>query len=88
MTRPSDPRWREQAKCAETDPEAFFPPVGPVPHAALRICAHCPVRTECLTDALARRDVAYGVLGGLSANQRRNLLRTDGTRTRRPRRAA
>jgi WhiB family redox-sensing transcriptional regulator len=88
MTRPSDPRWREQAQCTETDPEAFFPPVGVVPHAALRICAHCPVRTECLTDALARRDITYGVLGGLTPTKRRNLLRTHDTSTRRPRRAA
>lgn len=88
MTNPSDPHWRGQARCAETDPEAFFPPVGAVPHAALRICAHCPVHTDCLTVALARRDITYGVLGGLTPHQRRNLLRKQDTHTRRPGRAA
>ena len=88
MTTTSDPRWREQAKCAETDPEAFFPPPGTTPHAAFRICASCPVRAECLTDALTRRDNAYGVLGGLTANQRRKLLRAHDANTRRTKRAA
>lgn len=88
MTTTTDPRWREQAKCAETDPKAFFPPVGAVPHAALRICASCPVRNDCLTDALTRRDNDFGVLGGLTANQRRKLLRARDANTRRTRRAA
>ena len=64
------------------------PPVGAVPHAALRICADCPVRTECLTHALAGRDIAFGVLGGLTANQRRKLLPARDANTRRTRRAA
>jgi WhiB family redox-sensing transcriptional regulator len=88
MTTPSDPRWRDQARCAESDPEAFFPAPGEVPHAALRICAGCPVRNDCLTDALTRRDNAFGVLGGLTANQRRKLLRARDANTRRTRRAA
>lgn len=88
MSRPNDPQWREQARCTETDSEAFFPPPGVNPTAALSICAQCPVRTDCLTDALARRDISYGVLGGLTPNQRRNLLRRQNATTRRRGRAA
>ena len=67
-------RWREQALCRETDPEAFFPEKGQSPNAARQVCAGCPVRAECLADALARRDVAFGVLGGLTPRERRDLL--------------
>jgi WhiB family redox-sensing transcriptional regulator len=84
MTKPSNPRWREQALCAETDPEAFFPEPGAMPLAALQVCARCPVRLDCLTDALHRRDIAFGVLGGKTPNQRRHLLREQATNPRRP----
>ena len=74
----TDRRWREQALCRETDPDAFFPEKGQTPYAAQRVCSVCPVRTECLADALARRDVAFGVLGGLTPRQRRDLLHAAG----------
>jgi len=67
--------WREEAACTQTDPEVFFPLPGASAAPAQRICAECPVRTECLTDALHRRDVAFGVRGGLTPTQRRELLR-------------
>lgn len=67
--------WRAVALCAQTDPDAFFPEKGTPARDALRVCAGCPVRTACLADALARRDVAFGVLGGLTPRQRRELLR-------------
>ncbi len=88
MTKPSDRRWRDRALCAETDPEAFFPEAGASAAVARRVCAACPVRTECLTDALNRHDVSYGVLGGLTPNQRRDLLREKSTGTGQARRVA
>jgi WhiB family transcriptional regulator, redox-sensing transcriptional regulator len=67
--------WREAALCAQVDPELFYPgkggPLGP----ARRICAACPVRAACLTDALTTRDTSYGIRAGLTARQRRALLR-------------
>jgi WhiB family transcriptional regulator, redox-sensing transcriptional regulator len=67
--------WREAALCAQVDPELFFPgkggPLGP----ARRICAACPVQAACLTDALNTHDVSYGIRAGLTARQRRALLR-------------
>lgn len=68
-------QWREEAACTQTDPEAFFPEPGASAVPALRICAVCPVRTECLRDALDRRELAFGVRGGLTPTQRRALLR-------------
>jgi len=37
-------------------------------------CAGCPVRPECLEEALARSE-QYGVWGGLTTPERRNLRR-------------
>lgn len=75
MHRPADQHWREEARCAETDPEIFFPEPGQSPAAAQQVCADCPVRATCLADALDHRDIAYGVRGGLTATQRGELLR-------------
>jgi WhiB family redox-sensing transcriptional regulator len=72
-------QWRDGALCAQTDPEIFFPEKGTPARAALRVCAGCPVRAACLADALARRDVTFGVLGGLTPRQRRELLREHAT---------
>jgi WhiB family transcriptional regulator, redox-sensing transcriptional regulator len=38
------------------------------------VCRGCPVRTECLADALDNR-VEFGVWGGLTERERRSLLR-------------
>lgn len=81
VNRPSDPRWRDEATCRQVDAEAFFPEAGANPNPARRVCAVCPVRVECLTDALNRRDIAYGVLGGLTPRERRELLRHQTTTT-------
>jgi WhiB family redox-sensing transcriptional regulator len=67
-------QWREDALCAQTDPEIFFPEIGANATPARRICTRCPVRTQCLTDALESRDIAFGVRGGLTPTQRRALL--------------
>lgn len=74
MHQPTDPHWREEALCAQTDAAVFFPEVGANATTARRICAACPVRFDCLRDALEHRDVAFGVRGGLTPIQRRALL--------------
>ena len=66
--------WREVAACAETGPEAFFPAKGESARPAKRICWEvCEVREACLQKALDTGDVEHGVLGGLSARERRAL---------------
>ena len=74
--------WREEALCAQVDPELFFPD-SMLPHAyapAIRVCRICPVRENCLEDAMGREGAASsayrgGVWGGLSPSQRATLAR-------------
>lgn len=67
--------WREQAACRGTDPETFFPTAedGPTYDAqvavAKAICHRCPVRAQCLAEALDR--IPYGIAGGLTPEERR-----------------
>ncbi len=67
-----DQDWQEQALCAQTDPEAFFPEKGGSTRDAKRICRACPVRDECLEFAL-EHDERFGIWGGLSERERRRL---------------
>ena len=66
------PAWHDLARCAETDPEIFFPEKGESVRPAKRVCAGCEVRAECLQDALDRGE-RFGVWGGLSERERRVL---------------
>ncbi len=69
--------WQDSAACIGADTAIFFPesgdPVGP----AKAICRACPVREQCLTDALNRGET-HGVWGGLSAKERRLFRRKNG----------
>ena len=66
--------WQEQALCAQTDPEAFFPEKGGSTREAKRVCSRCEVRADCLSFALAH-DERFGIWGGLSERERRRLKR-------------
>ena len=66
--------WQDQALCAETDPEAFFPEKGGSTRDAKRVCRVCPVRAECLQYALDH-DERFGIWGGMSERERRRLKR-------------
>lgn len=66
--------WRDDALCAETDPESFFPEKGGSTREAKRICGSCPVRAECLEYALTHGE-RFGIWGGLSERERRRLDR-------------
>ena len=66
------PAWHDLARCAETDPEMFFPEKGESTRPAKRVCAGCEVRAECLQDALDHGE-RFGVWGGLSERERRVL---------------
>jgi WhiB family redox-sensing transcriptional regulator len=71
---PEELSWQENALCAQTDPEAFFPEKGGSTREAKRICVGCEVRVECLEYALAN-DERFGIWGGLSERERRRLKR-------------
>lgn len=66
--------WRDQALCAQTDPELFFPEYGmPGRWAdAKKVCGRCPVQVECLADALVT-DERYGIQAGLTRRERNRL---------------
>ena len=74
MLTPDDPLWQENALCAQTDPEAFFPEKGGSTREAKRICLGCEVKDACLEYALAK-DERFGIWGGLSERERRRLKR-------------
>ena len=71
---PSPPRcalradWRASAACRGSDPGLFFPERGHGHAEAVRVCASCLVRGECLADALATEAHAtteiFGIRGG------------------------
>lgn len=66
--------WQQEALCAQTDPEAFFPEKGGSTREAKSVCVSCDVRDECLEYALAN-DERFGIWGGLSERERRRLRR-------------
>lgn len=69
-------KWAAEAKCAEVDPELWFPvwdgKGSSTTAAAKRVCAQCPVRAECLAYALEVCE-PHGVWGGLTPHERRQL---------------
>lgn len=82
--------WRHAAACAGTDPDIFYPvpetppgrrPAQPKPdyyEQARAICAKCPVRDQCLTEAMAEESGnaagnRHGMRGGLSPSERYRL---------------
>lgn len=65
--------WVSWAACRGGDPDALFVQ-GAAQNRAKLVCMGCPVRTECLADALDHR-VEFGVWGGMTERERRALLR-------------
>lgn len=65
--------WPAQAACRDSDPDSLFVQ-GAAQNRAKTICGGCPVRTECLADALDNR-IEFGVWGGMTERERRALLR-------------
>lgn len=70
-TKPQD--WAARGSCSQYDPDAMFVQ-GAAQNRAKLVCRGCPVRTECLADALDNR-VEFGVWGGMTERERRALLR-------------
>jgi WhiB family redox-sensing transcriptional regulator len=65
--------WSSQAACRETDPDEMFVQ-GAAQNRVKQICGGCPVKMECLADALDNR-IEFGVWGGMTERERRALLR-------------
>ena len=65
--------WSSRGACRTADPDALFVQ-GAAQNRAKAVCLGCPVRTECLADALDHR-IEFGVWGGMTERERRALLR-------------
>lgn len=68
-----DHSWAGEARCSDVSPDLLFAR-GAAQRQVRSVCFSCPVRTECLIDALESK-VPYGVWGGLTERERRALLR-------------
>lgn len=66
--------WMQDALCAQTDPDVFFPEKGGTSAPAKSICAGCDVRPECLHYAV-RTQQRHGVWGGTSERDRAKLAK-------------
>lgn len=69
----------ELVPCRKYDPDLWFPvgSTGPAlmqEREAISLCLGCPIRRECLAQAL-EQGIDHGVWGGMSATDRRALKR-------------
>ena len=64
--------WAVHAKCRGME-DALFPEASEQKRAR-QLCMGCPVRFECLAEALDNR-IEWGVWGGMTERERRQLLR-------------
>ncbi len=65
--------WAAEAACRQQAPDLLFVQ-GAKQNQAKQLCSACPVRTECLAEALDNQ-VEWGVWGGMTERERRALLR-------------
>jgi len=65
--------WTAAAACNNADPDELFV-TGAAQNRAKAVCLSCPVRAECLADALDNR-VEFGVWGGMTERERRAVLK-------------
>lgn len=72
----SDGSWKDEAACREEVIDEDHPTLAPPgrQREVRLVCFGCPVRTECLGEALDNR-VQAGVRGGMTERERRALLR-------------
>lgn len=80
--------WRNRAACVGHNPETWTGEIysnrdidRAVIEEAKAICATCPVRKECLADALARKE-AWTIRGGLTPEERDRLRRNGNRKSR------
>lgn len=70
--------WMSRGRCAEVDPEIFFPEKGSAGiRDAKAVCRRCPVQQRCLEYAVDNQ-IQHGVWGGLTLVERRRLRQSPG----------
>ena len=66
-------KWADAASCKGGGTDDLFVR-GAAQNRAKQMCAGCPVRSECLSEALDNQ-IEWGVWGGMTERERRALLR-------------
>lgn len=65
--------WAPRAACRQSAPDMLFVK-GAEQNQAKQVCRACPVRTECLAEALDNQ-IEWGVWGGMTERERRALVK-------------
>lgn len=65
--------WTMRASCLGMADELFCEAKDQ--REARKVCRHCPVRLDCLVEALDNR-IEWGIWGGMTERERRSLLRS------------
>lgn len=77
--RPDPTRWWDQAACKTRPDLDWFPGRGERMNEQRQVCAGCPVRRQCLDEALSMPfGEDLGIWGGLSIRERRQLRKGGG----------
>ena len=79
---PASADWRTRAACKGVDINVFFPPEdeeeGGYSDVAIDLCKRCPVRDECLLNALSGADgtnkLSFGYWGGTTPEERMAMI--------------
>ncbi len=69
------PAWHADAACREHPELNWFPENGQTSSRALRVCAACLARPDCLRWALSQGNDLHGIWGGSSQRQRNRRLK-------------
>lgn len=69
-----DLKWREKAACKGMDPAIFYPKRGQDSRPAKKVCASCPVSSECFEYGYLYGE-HHGIWGGVSERQMRKERR-------------
>lgn len=80
---PDSRRWTQYAECGDSYGPDMFPHESDSVGIALakEQCVGCPVRTQCLDEAITRGE-PFGIWGGLTTDERRGFKRRRGGRPR------
>lgn len=79
--------WEHRARCRGAPPDLFFEDTPSNEREARKLCAVCPVREECLADAMyytvefmkdGDSHLDSGLYGGLNVAERQELARRNG----------
>ena len=80
MSKEERTQWWEVAACKGMNVNLFFPEtlMAPPSSEAVAVCASCPVKDQCLRDAVSREE--YGYWGGTTHAERMQMTVTDDER--------